>query len=144
MPDRPPPIPEHLVAAGVGRRLVLHNMHSVVDWFAFAVWENGRLIRSFSLSPDDGIMENIGEPFPFELPYWAGDRSADVIGLCLASNVHEPMGHGRLFPPVGRKWRKARVRPGGWAPRHRAVRGPWRLPPARRRRVRRESVGRCG
>ncbi|MGW3628080.1 DUF6928 family protein, partial [Streptomyces sp. NPDC000880] len=29
-------------------------MHSVVDWLAFAVWEDGRLIRSLSLSPDDG------------------------------------------------------------------------------------------
>ncbi|MCQ9132655.1 hypothetical protein KMS84_17915 [Streptomyces sp. IBSBF 2807] len=79
MIDLPTQLPEHLVAASAGRRLVLHNMHSVVDWLAFAVWEDGRLVRSLSLSPDDGVMENIGEPFPFELPYWAGDRSADVI-----------------------------------------------------------------
>ncbi|MEV2193060.1 hypothetical protein AB0I02_19030 [Streptomyces phaeochromogenes] len=79
MIDCPSQLPEHLVAAGAGRRLVLHAMHSVVDWLAFAVWEDGHLVRSLSLSPDSGIIENIGEPLPFEQPYWSGDRPADVI-----------------------------------------------------------------
>ncbi|MFD0327123.1 DUF6928 family protein [Streptacidiphilus monticola] len=79
MVDLPSQLPADLVAASAGRRLVLHAMHSVVDWLAFAVWEDGRLIRSLSLSPDSGIVENIGDPLPFELPYWAGERSADVI-----------------------------------------------------------------
>ncbi|CAL9301685.1 DUF6928 family protein [Streptomyces sp. SudanB66_2053] len=79
MIDAPSQLPQHFVAASVGRRLVLHAMHSVVDWLAFAVWEDGRLVRSLSLSPDSGIIENIGEPLPCELPYWAGDRSADII-----------------------------------------------------------------
>ncbi|MGW1563805.1 DUF6928 family protein [Streptomyces sp. NPDC002144] len=79
MIDLPSELPEHLVAASAGRRLVLHAMHSVVDWLAFAVWEDGRLVRSLSLSPNSGIIENIGEPLPFELPYWAGDRPADVM-----------------------------------------------------------------
>ncbi|WP_406353898.1 hypothetical protein OHB56_15530 [Streptomyces sp. NBC_01635] len=79
MLDAPSQLPEHLVAASTGRRLVLHAMHSVVDWLAFAVWEDGRLVRSLSLSPDSGIIENIGEPLPFELPYWAGDRPADIL-----------------------------------------------------------------
>ncbi|MEU2554624.1 DUF6928 family protein [Streptomyces sp. NPDC014684] len=79
MIDVPSELPEHLVAASAGRRLVLHAMHSVVDWLAFAVWEDGRLVRSLSLSPDNGIIENIGEPLAFELPYWSGDRPADVI-----------------------------------------------------------------
>ncbi|MET8982981.1 hypothetical protein ABZX85_46150 [Streptomyces sp. NPDC004539] len=79
MLDFPSRLPEHLVAASAGRRLVLHAMHSVVDWLAFAVWEDGRLVRSLSVSPDDGIVENIGEPLPFELPYWAGDRPAEII-----------------------------------------------------------------
>ncbi|MFF9395684.1 DUF6928 family protein [Streptomyces griseoluteus] len=68
-----------LVTASAGRRLVLHAMHSVVDWLVFAVWEDGHLVRSLSLAPDNGIIENIGEPLPFELPYWAGDRPADVF-----------------------------------------------------------------
>ncbi|MER5951294.1 hypothetical protein ABT127_35195 [Streptomyces sp. NPDC001904] len=74
MIDAPSRLPDHLVSASAGRRLVLHAMHSVVDWLAFAVWEDGRLVRSLSLSPDSGIIENIGEPLPFERPYWAGDH----------------------------------------------------------------------
>ncbi|MFE7380556.1 DUF6928 family protein [Streptomyces zhihengii] len=79
MIDSPSQLPAHLVAASAGRRSVLHAMHSVVDWLAFAVWEDGILVRSLSLSPDQGIIENLGEPLPFELPYWAGDRPAEII-----------------------------------------------------------------
>ncbi|GAA3702694.1 hypothetical protein GCM10022224_080620 [Nonomuraea antimicrobica] len=74
MIDYPSQLPDHLIRASAGRKLILHAMHSVVDWLAFAVWEDGHLIRSLSLSPDNGIMENIGQPFPFEAPYWAGHR----------------------------------------------------------------------
>jgi hypothetical protein len=75
--DRPSELPEHLLRAGAGRRIVMHGMHSVVDWLCFAVWEDGRLVRSLSLSPDGGIEENIGEPFEFEAPYWAGEHPVD-------------------------------------------------------------------
>lgn len=51
MIDLPSRLPDELVSAGRGRRMVLHAMHSVVDWLAFGVWENGRLVRSLSLSP---------------------------------------------------------------------------------------------
>jgi hypothetical protein len=72
--DRPSELPEHLRSAGAGRRIIMHGMHSVVDWLCFAVWEDGRLVRSLSLSPGSGIQENMGEPYDFELPYWAGER----------------------------------------------------------------------
>jgi hypothetical protein len=49
-----------LIDEGKGRRTILHAMHSVVDWLAFAVWEDNRLIRSLSLAPDGGIIEDIG------------------------------------------------------------------------------------
>ncbi|MEO3743774.1 hypothetical protein [Plantactinospora sp. B5E13] len=71
---RPSELPERLRAFGAGRRILLHGMHSMVDALSFAVWEDGRLVRSLSLSPDGGIVENIGEPYDFELPYWAGDH----------------------------------------------------------------------
>ncbi|MER7333665.1 MULTISPECIES: DUF6928 family protein [unclassified Micromonospora] len=74
MLDRPSELPEHLRQAGAGRRIIMHGMHSVVDWLGFAVWEDGVLIRSLSLSPDGGIQENIGTPYDFELPYWAGEH----------------------------------------------------------------------
>lgn len=74
MIDYPSRLPEHVLAAARRSRIVVHFMHSVVDWLAFAVWDNGVLVRSLSLSPDSGIMENIGEPFDWEAPYWAGAR----------------------------------------------------------------------
>ncbi|XVQ10570.1 DUF6928 family protein [Spirillospora sp. CA-255316] len=77
MLDRPSELPEHLRKAGAGRRIVMHAMHSVVDWACFAVWEDGALVRSLSLSPDGGIEENIGEPYDFELPYWAGGHPVE-------------------------------------------------------------------
>jgi hypothetical protein len=75
--DRPSQLPEYLRKAGAGRRIIMHGMHSVVDWLCFAVWEDGTLVRSLSLSPDSGIMENIGEPFDFERPYWAGEHPVE-------------------------------------------------------------------
>ena len=39
---------------------------------SFAVWDDGRLVRFLSLFPDGGIVEDIGERLPFELPYWEG------------------------------------------------------------------------
>jgi hypothetical protein len=59
-----------------GRKVYFHAMHSVVDWFAFAIWENGTLRRSLSLAPDNGVMEDIGPKMPFEEPYWAGGHPA--------------------------------------------------------------------
>jgi hypothetical protein len=77
MLDYPSRLPPHLLALGANRTLILHAMHSVVDFFAFAVWENGRLVRSLSMAlggPRPGIMEDLGTPLPFEQPYWDGQH----------------------------------------------------------------------
>ena len=58
------------------RTIHLHAMHSVVDWFAFAVWTEGKLERALSLSPESGVMEDIGPRYSFELPYWSGEHPA--------------------------------------------------------------------
>jgi hypothetical protein len=75
--DRPSRLHQRLVDEARGRTVYLHAMHSVVGWFAYALWEDGVLRRSLSLSPDDGILENIGDPLPFEQPYWAGERAEE-------------------------------------------------------------------
>lgn len=76
--DSPSWLAERFRAEARGRTLYLHAMHSVVDWGAFAVWSpDGTLRRALSLSPDSGIIQNIGEPFEFEAPYWAGERPVD-------------------------------------------------------------------
>lgn len=75
--DRPSTLDRRFVEAGAGRTVYLHAMHSVVDWFAFAVWgPDGELRRALSLSADDGVIENVGDPLPFEQPYWAGEHPA--------------------------------------------------------------------
>ena len=75
--DRPSTLDRRFLEEGAGRTTYLHAMHSVVDWFAYAVWEpDGGLRRALSLSPDHGIIEDAGERLPFELPYWAGERPA--------------------------------------------------------------------
>jgi hypothetical protein len=79
MIDRPSQLPRHLIELAVGRTVILHAMHSVSDWLAFAVWQTGDLVRSLSLSPDGGIGENIGAPLDFELPFWAGEHPVTPV-----------------------------------------------------------------
>jgi hypothetical protein len=74
--DHPSQIDRRFLEAAGGRTVYLHAMHSVVDWFAVAIWDGkGRLVRALSLSPDSGILENHGAPLPFEVPYWAGQKA---------------------------------------------------------------------
>lgn len=56
--------------------VILHAMHSVVDWFAYARWEQGVLSRALSVSPDDGVIEDIGARRDFEVSYWSGEHPA--------------------------------------------------------------------
>lgn len=76
--DSPSKLPQKWISAGGTGRIYFHAMHSVVDWFAFAIWSNGTLIRALSLSPDTGIIVDIGERLPFELPYWSGQHPVVV------------------------------------------------------------------
>lgn len=68
----------------------MHGMNSVVDWRCFAVWEDGKLVRSLSLSPDGSIEENIGEPFDFERPYWDGKHPAEPVPVAKPQNAALP------------------------------------------------------
>jgi len=74
--DYPSRLPAHFLENAPHRDVYLHAMHSAVDWLAFAHWSDGKLIRSLSLSPDSGILENIGPMLPFEVPYWNGQHPA--------------------------------------------------------------------
>ncbi len=84
--DYPSRLPTNFLEAGGNGDLYLHVMHSVVDWFAFAWWENGTLRRSLSLSHESGVLEDVGERLPFEIPYWQGlhpafDEADEELGL---------------------------------------------------------------
>ncbi|SDG96945.1 hypothetical protein SAMN05216553_1146 [Lentzea fradiae] len=73
--DSPTDLPPRFLREASGRTLYLHAMHSVVDFFAYAIWEpDGTLRRSFSLSPDSGVIEDLGTPLPFEERFLAGDQ----------------------------------------------------------------------
>jgi len=74
--DYPSMLPEPFISAGGSGMIYLHAMHSVVDWFAYAMWSKGQLVRSLSLSPDSDILEDIGQRLAFEEPYWAGKHPA--------------------------------------------------------------------
>ena len=75
-PDYPSKLDQHFLKEGAAGTIHLHAMHSVVDWTAFAVWRNGQLVRSLSLSPDSGVLEDIGPRMAFEEPFWAGAHPA--------------------------------------------------------------------
>jgi len=72
--DYPSKLPDRFISPT--GTTTLHAMHSVVDWFAFATWVDGRLVRSLSLSPDSGILEDRGDRLEFERPYWEGEHPA--------------------------------------------------------------------
>jgi len=74
--DNPSRVPQRFIDAAGSGSATLHAMHSVVDWFAFAHWQNGTLVRSLSLSPDSGVIEDIGSRMAFEEPYWSGQHPA--------------------------------------------------------------------
>jgi hypothetical protein len=72
--DVPTELGARFIREAAGRTLYLHTMHSVVDFFAYAIWSpDGTLRRAFSLSPDSGVIEDIGTPLPFEEKYLNGD-----------------------------------------------------------------------
>lgn len=74
--DYPSKLDQRFLHHANGRNVYLHAMHSVVDWFAFAMWRNGALVRSLSVSPDSGVLEDNGEKLRFEVSYWNGQHPA--------------------------------------------------------------------
>jgi hypothetical protein len=68
----PSRLPHALINADLGNTLYLFVMHSVAEWFAYAIWKNGTLVRSLSVSGTEGrILEDIGPKQPFEELYWS-------------------------------------------------------------------------
>lgn len=73
--DQPSRLDQRFLAEACGRRVYLHAMHSVVDWFAYAIWSgDGTLLRALSLSPLSGMAEDWGSRLGFEEPYWSGQQ----------------------------------------------------------------------
>ena len=75
--DRPSQLDSRFIDAADGAAVMLHAMHSVNDWFAYGLWNGGVPTRLLSLSPDTGIIENIGAAEEFEEPYWFGEHPVE-------------------------------------------------------------------
>ncbi|MFB9903775.1 DUF6928 family protein [Allokutzneria oryzae] len=72
--NRPSELTEQISRLAAGRDAYGVFMHSAQDWAAFAVWSGGDLVRSLSVIPEAGVIEDRGERLPFELPFWKGER----------------------------------------------------------------------
>ncbi|MFF8848005.1 DUF6928 family protein [Streptomyces sp. NPDC015127] len=75
VPAQPSDLTADIALLAEGRNAYAVFMHSGTDSLSFATWEKGRLVRSLSLSPDDGVVQNYGAPLEFESPYWTGNHS---------------------------------------------------------------------
>jgi hypothetical protein len=91
--DRPSELPSHFSTWAPSRSMYLHAMHSVVDWCAIAHWRDGVLVRALSLSPEQGVIQDLGERLPFERPFWNGAHPA-------VDPEEEPEGYALPFHPL--------------------------------------------
>jgi hypothetical protein len=73
--EKPSELPRHVLDLVARCRVALCAMHSVDDSFAYAVWNDGELVRSLSVSLARGIIEDVGEPFECERPFWPARRA---------------------------------------------------------------------
>ncbi|GAA3223022.1 DUF6928 family protein [Dactylosporangium siamense] len=92
-PQRPSELHPAVLAATGRRQVLLHAAHGDAEWCAFGVWRDGALLRSLSVCANPGVLEDLGEPLPFETadrPAELGDRALQaLIGFSRA-------GHDRL------------------------------------------------
>ncbi|MGA5033364.1 DUF6928 family protein [Streptomyces cellulosae] len=58
-------------------------MDSSEDWASILSWSPSGLIRAVSLSPGSGVIEDVGKKFPFEWPFWDGQRPLRASGYRL-------------------------------------------------------------
>lgn len=73
----PSRIGKHWHSAELGSTTYVHATHSVVDWCAFGLWNEGTLVRALSVSPDGGVREDIGNKLLFETPFWDGSSALE-------------------------------------------------------------------
>lgn len=77
MLDDPRALPEALFDLAEGRSMFVHFRHSVVDWLAFGEYRDGEWRRLLSLSPDSGVIVDIGTRLPCEAAYWDGHHPVE-------------------------------------------------------------------
>lgn len=73
-------LPEHVLAEGAGRRVIYHWMHSGSDSVEIAVWTDGTLTRAIGIDGASGIVEDVGEPLPFEASFPPSEVHPSTFG----------------------------------------------------------------
>ena len=76
--DYPSRIKSSWLRPELGSTAYVHATHSSVDWFAYGLWQNGQKVRTLSVSPEDMVLEQTGNPLDFELPYWEGRHPVET------------------------------------------------------------------
>ncbi|MFD7778815.1 DUF6928 family protein [Streptomyces sp. NPDC059753] len=74
--NQPSELTDWVSRVAEGRRTYAVFMHSAEDWGAVAAWSENCLVRSLSLNPNSGIIEDFGERLAFESPFWEGRNLA--------------------------------------------------------------------
>ncbi|WP_396022019.1 DUF6928 family protein [Corynebacterium poyangense] len=58
------------------------------EFGGFARWEQGELKRSLCATREE-LFEDVGLPYPFESPFWAGERAEQLGGISLPFNPQD-------------------------------------------------------
>ncbi|MFC8205083.1 DUF6928 family protein [[Kitasatospora] papulosa] len=72
--NEPSRLTDAICSLAAGRSAYGVFMDSAEDWAAFAVWSADGLVRSLSVSPEVGVIEDVGARFSFEGAFWEGGR----------------------------------------------------------------------
>ncbi|WOC12932.1 DUF6928 family protein [Gordonia sp. MP11Mi] len=93
-----------------GWTVLLLSLDPTTNTGVFARWEDGRLQRAFAASPDT-IHADHGVPFPFESPFWAGERPLQYLPGAEADPLDLPFHPAELAEEANRQWLGFRFTP---------------------------------
>ena len=93
-----------------GWTVLLLSLDPTSNTGVFARWEDGRLQRAFAASPDT-IHSDHGVPFPFESPFWAGERPLQYLPGAEADPLDLPFHPAELAEEANRQWLGFRFTP---------------------------------
>lgn len=93
-----------------GWTVLLLSLDPTTNVGVFARWENDRLVRAFAAAPDR-IHADHGVPFPFESPFWAGDRPLHYLPGSEVDPLDLPFHPAELAEESNRQWLGFRFTP---------------------------------
>jgi hypothetical protein len=65
-PKRPSELDPAVLAATERRQIQLYAAHDEAGWCTYGVWRDGERVRALSVGADHGVLEDEGDPLPFE------------------------------------------------------------------------------